>query len=177
MLHPLLDRDHIDAEPETYLRSIGTAFAVFDEHTQTSGNVSYGVRIGFERYFVKTAGRPHDPRPVLKHPERVARLRNAVRVWRSCPHPALPRLHRVIESPEGPLLVYQWVDGELLGVPRAHRDDPASPFQRFRRLPAPAILGRLDTLFELHAALARRGWVAVDFYDGCLIYDFRSNRL
>ena len=26
--------------------------------------------------------------------------------------------------------------------------------------------------YDLHDQLATRGWIAVDFYDGCLIYDF-----
>ncbi len=78
--HALLDCDVIAVQPEQYLRSVGTVFAEFGALTQDSGNVSYGVRIAAERYFVKTAGRPDDPRPFLKHAARVALLRNAVRL-------------------------------------------------------------------------------------------------
>jgi serine/threonine-protein kinase len=172
-----MDCDVINEQPEQYLRSVGTLFAEFGALTQDSGNVSYGVQIGAERYFVKTAGRPDDPRPFLNHAARVALLRNAVRLSESCRHPTLPRLYRVIESPSGPLLFYQWLDGELIGAPRARRDDPESAFQRFRRLPAATIQERLDAIFDLHHELARAGWIAVDFYDGCLIYDFKSGRL
>jgi serine/threonine-protein kinase len=170
--HPLLDVEQIDPPAAAYLRAVGCVFAVFDERTQDSGNVSYGVRIGDDRYFVKTAGNPDDPQPFLPHPERVSLLRNAVRVSRSCAHPALPRLYQVIEAPGGPLLVYEWLDGEQLGVPRAMRDDPQSTFQRFRKLPVPEIARALDLVYELHDELARHGWIAVDFYDGCMIYDF-----
>jgi serine/threonine-protein kinase len=135
------------------------------------------VRIGAERYFVKTAGQPADSRPALRHAARVALLRNAVRVHASCSHPILPPLRAVIESPSGPLLVYPWVDGELLGVPRDQRENPSSSFQRFRSLPAPTICRCLDAIYNLHTALARAGWVAVDFYDGCLIYDFAAERI
>jgi serine/threonine protein kinase len=177
MTHLLLDCDTIDQTPDQYLRSIGVVFAEFGHPTQDSGNRSYGVQIGADRYFVKTAGDPEDPRPVLPHAARVALLRNAVQLHATCRHPILPPLYRVIESPSGPLLVYPWIDGELLGVPRARRDDPQSPFQRFRRLPAPTICRCLDAIFDLHAQLARAGWVAVDFYDGCLIYDFAAERI
>jgi serine/threonine protein kinase len=177
MIHPLLDCDVIDQPPDQYLRSVGVVFAEFGSQTQDSGNRSYGVQIGAERYFVKTAGHPTDPRPVLPHGARVALLRNAVGLHAACRHPIVPHLHRVVESPSGPLLVYRWVDGELLGVPRAQRDDPQSPFQRFRRLPAPTICRCLDAIFDLHAQLARAGWLAVDFYDGCLIYDFAAERI
>jgi serine/threonine-protein kinase len=177
MPHALIDREVIDESPSQYLRSAGTVFAEFGELTQDSGNVSYGVEVAGTRYFVKTAGAPEDHRPVLDHPARVALLRNAVRLHESCRHPLLPKLYRVIESPSGPLLVYQWLEGELLGVPRARRDDPKSSFQRFRSLPALTISKCLDAVFDLHDELARLGWIAVDFYDGCLIYDFASGRL
>jgi serine/threonine protein kinase len=172
MDHPLLDVEGIDQPADAYLNAIGGVFAVFDERTQDSGNVSYGVGIDGERYFVKTAGDPEDPRPSLRHPERVSLLRNAVRIWRGCDHSALPRLYRVIESPGGPLLIYEWVEGERLGVNRALREDPRSSFQRFRRLPVAEITGALDVVYELHDELGRAGWIAVDFYDGCMIYDF-----
>src|SRR5262245_13542096 len=155
----LLDCDVIDEPPDQYLRSVGTIFAEFGEHTQDSGNVSYGVEVAGNRYFVKTAGAPTGPGPVLDHAARVALLRNAVRLHGSCRHPLLPGLHRVIESPSGPLLVYEWLDGELLGVPRARRDDPKSAFQRFRSLAAPTILECLDAVFDLHDTLARVGWI------------------
>jgi serine/threonine-protein kinase len=177
MGNALLDRAVISEPPGRYLRSVGTVFAEFGERTQDSGNVSYGVAVAGNRYFVKTAGDPNDPGPVLDHPARVVLLRNAVRLSESCRHPLLPRLYRVVESLCGPLLVYEWLEGELLGTPRAGRDDPRSAFQRFRSLPAATIHECLDAVFDLHDDLARAGWIAVDFYDGCLIYDFASGRL
>jgi serine/threonine-protein kinase len=172
-----LDRDVIDLGGEHYLNSVGTVFAEFGAQTQDSGNISYGVQIGAKRYFVKTAGRSDDPRPALDHSARVALLRNAVRLRKSGEHATLPSLYRVIESPTGPLLIYEWLEGELLGVPRAQRDDPASAFQRFRSLSADTILSCLDAVYDLHDQIARSGWIAVDFYDGCLIYDFAAGRL
>jgi serine/threonine-protein kinase len=177
MPHPLLDRDTIDRQPEQYLRSIGTVFAEFGARTQDSGNISYGVQIETERFFVKTAGRVDDPRPYLGHADRVALLRNAARFSTRVTHAIVPKLLRVIESPVGPLLVYPWLDGELVGARRAQRDDPQSAFQRFRGLPAAEILRCLDAIYDLHAATARAGWVACDFYDGCLLYDFAAARL
>ena len=176
MAHPLLDRDRIDVPPDVYLAEVGELFARFDERTQDSGNRSYGVTIegrqGGGRYFVKTAGPPDDTRWYLDHAGRVALLRNAVDLARSCDHPALPRLHNVVETPHGPALVYEWVEGELVGVPAAERDDPESAFQRFRALPVEEVVGALDTVYDLHRDLASLGWVAGDFYDRVLIYDF-----
>jgi serine/threonine-protein kinase len=177
MPHPLLEVTTIDTPPADYLGAAGRVFATFDARTQDSGNVSYGVQVGDARYFVKSAGCPEDPRPYLRHPERVALLRNAVRIARGCDHPALPRLHQVIESPAGPLLVYDWLEGELVGARQATRDDPRSAFQRFRALPALEILQALDVVYDLHRVLAASGRIAADFYDGCLIYDFARQEL
>jgi serine/threonine protein kinase len=155
----------IDALPVSYLEQLGTIFARFT--TQDSGNVSYGVQTAGARYFVKTAGDPADTRPYLHFPGRVALLRNAADLARSVQHPALPTLHAVIESAHGPLLVYEWREGELLGETR----------ERFRALPADEILAVLDTLYELHARLDEAGWVEGDFYDGAMMYDFGTRRL
>src|SRR5262249_7664692 len=149
--------------------TVGAIFARFDQ--QDSGNVSYGVELGPARYFVKTAGHPEHDVPLLPHAERVALLRNAVRLGQAYRHPALPRLHRTIESPYGPLLWYDWADGELLGVPRERRDDPASAYARFRCLPAEHVVACLDTIVQVHDLLGRGGEIANDFYDGCLLYD------
>ena len=117
----------IDVEPDTILASIGEVFARFD--TQDSGNVSYGVRVGKDRFFVKTAGRVDDPVPALSHVAHVKLLPNAVELARVS-HSAIPALHEVIESPTGPMFVYDWFDGEPLHAQRANRGDPASAFQR-----------------------------------------------
>lgn len=175
--HPLLDIESIEQTPDVYLNAVGSVFAAFDERTQDSGNISYGVQTTQGRYFVKTAGHPGNPTPFMSHSERVSLLRSAVQLRRSCDHPTLPPLHRVIESPIGPLLVYQWVEGELIRVDAAVRDDPRSTFQRFRCLPPHEIIRALDLVYELHHQLARLGWIAVDFYDGCMIYDFDHREL
>ena len=180
MSHPLLDVERIERNPKTYLDAVGEVFAIFDDRVQDSGNISYGVRINGDRYFVKTAGHPDDPLPspgTPKHPDRVSMLQNAVRLRRSCTHAALPELYRVIASPTGPLLVYEWVDGELIRTDSSKRSDPESPFQRFRSLPVPEILCVLDTIYDLHHELVQLGWIAVDFYDGCTIYDFTRREL
>src|SRR6266542_2229805 len=147
----------IDCAPDEHLRDVGAIFAVFDQ--QDSGNLSYGVETDGGRYFVKTAGRPDLDLPHL-HEQRVALLRNAARIGEAYRHPALPVLHRVIESPHGPMLVYDWVDGELLGVPRAAREEPASAFQRFRDLPIAmrwdGCSARLDSWRRRSSSRARR---------------------
>ncbi|HEU5087713.1 MAG TPA: hypothetical protein VFT99_09715, partial [Roseiflexaceae bacterium] len=175
MSHPLLDASRCDEPPARFLEAVGTLFAVFGQ--QDSGNVSYGVLVGEQRFFVKTAGDPGDTAHYLSHQGRVALLRNAIELHAGTQHPALIPLLHVLESPYGPMLVYPWFVGELVGARSAERDDPRSSFQRFRALPPGEIAACLDALYDLHAQLGVAGWVAHDLYDRCLMYEFARRRL
>ncbi|HWA63009.1 MAG TPA: hypothetical protein VG939_16635 [Caulobacteraceae bacterium] len=166
-----------DLAPADYLSGVGEVFARFDSRTQDSGNVSFGVEAAGRRWFVKTAGDPDDPKPFLSHADRVALLRAAERLAASFTHPALPRLYGTSPSAWGPMLVYDWLEGELLHEPSARRGDPASAHQRFRRLPPGEIAAALDVVLDVHVGLCAGGWVACDFYDGAMMYDFAARRL
>lgn len=164
-----------DLPPAAYLRTIGSIFATFDARTQDSGNVSFGVEASGRRWFVKTAGNPGSS-SFLSHEDRVALLSNAQRLAREVRHPALPSLLGVVRSAWGPMLVYDWAAGELLRAPPERRDDPASAHQRFLRLPPGEPAALIDTILDAHLALCGAGWIACDFYDGSIIYDFRAGR-
>ena len=164
---PFPGTDRVSDAPTNFLSSNVNIFAVFDHHTQDSGNISFGVNIGTERFFVKTPGLADDDKPYLAHADRVDVLRNAVRLAASCDHPALPTLRQVIESPSGPMLFYDWIEGELV----------RNALPRVRSLSAGEIVDLLNDIFDLHVELVKRGWIANDFYDGSMIYDFQRREL
>jgi serine/threonine protein kinase len=164
----------IDDRPDVFVHQFGEVFARFGADTQDSGNVSYGVEVAGQRYFLKTAGDPADPEPFTTFERREGGLRNGARLAEAVRHPLLPEYHGLIESPAGPALVYEWRDGEHLGT---RQDDPTSAFQRFRALPVEQVIAALDQLFDLHDLLSSEGWVAGDFYDGSLLYDFGTRQL
>ncbi len=157
----------VESDPATFLSERGEIFAVFDERTQDSGNVSYGVEVDGRRYFVKTAGRPDDDRSYLDHGGRVSLLRNAVKLAESSDHRTLPEFHQVVESLSGPMLIYDWVEGELIG----------SCLDRVRSLSASEVTQLLTDVYDLHRELSGLGWIANDFYDGAMIYDFQRHRV
>ena len=178
----LLTATAIAEDPADFIRRHARVLTQFDHHTQDSGNVSWLVEAGAERLFVKTAGRDAPavagaPAPYLDHPGRVALLRNAIDLAGTCHHPALAPLLNVIESPPGPMLVYEAASGERVGVARAERNDPGSAYRRFAALPVEDLVEVFDVLIDLHVTLAATGWVAGDLYDGCLIVDFATNAL
>lgn len=157
---------------------LGTTFAVFDEHTQDSGHVSYGVEApDGRRLFVKTSGGPAASPGGTSRDGRAAALRRAARIHREVDHPALVPVHDVVEAADGVVVVHDWFGGELLHSPAARRTDPAEAHQRFQRLPAGEIAEALDQVLSLHVALEEAGWVAGDFYDGCLMYDFGTRQI
>jgi serine/threonine-protein kinase len=145
----------IDNQPAVYLEQIGEVFARFGANTQDSGNISYGVEVDGQRFFIKTAGDPADTAPYLDFVGREALLRSAARLAEMIHHPLLPAFHGLIESPGGPLLVYEWREGAHLRT--AREGDPANAFQRFHSLPAEEILVALDELFVL--VDGRREWL------------------
>jgi serine/threonine-protein kinase len=169
----LLSITSTDEPAESLVARTSVVRRTFDEHTQDSGNVSWLVESDGRALFVKSAGLPAPvpgaPTPLLDHSGRVELLHNAVRLSRSCDHPALATLRNVIATGTGPALVYDAAPGELVGVPTAERADPRSPYQRFAHLPGPRMLAIFDVLIDLHVSLAKQGWVASDLYDGCLI--------
>lgn len=167
---------HTDLAPLDYLSGTGVIFATFDARTQDSGNISFGVEANGQRWFVKTAGDPADTSPFLPHEERVALLLNAQRLAQTVSNRALPALTGVIQSAWGPMLVYAWVEGDLLRAAPDQRANPASAFQRFQRLPVGELTTVIDTILDVHLGLCGQGWVACDFYDGSIIYDFGARR-
>ncbi|MFG2334446.1 serine/threonine protein kinase [Streptomyces sp. NPDC048604] len=166
--HPLLNAGSVDGL-ETYLQEVGTVFRAFRE--QDSGCVSFGVAIADERWFVKGA----TTTPATTSLSRAIAVHDAVR------HTAIVPLRHRFRLRDGLALVYPWADGEVLYHPTAAghggRSAPDSPTARFRALPVPEILRALDRILDAHLAVEQAGFVAVDLYDGCFLYDFAARRM
>ncbi|MFE9633417.1 serine/threonine protein kinase [Streptomyces sp. NPDC006463] len=166
--HPLLNVAHV-ASLDTYLADIGTIFRAFAD--QDSGCISYGVLVDERRWFVKSASSP----------AAVSSLRRAVAVHQAVTHPAITPLLHSITTDQGLALVYPWVPGDVLYHPTRSRSGgrtaPHSPMARFRRLLLPEIHSALDTILDAHLAVEDAGLVAVDLYDGCMLYDFGQQRM
>lgn len=169
VLHPLLGVDEVPAV-EPYLGRVGEVFKVFRE--QDSGCVSYGVRLlDGARWFVKASVNDRARRSL----DRGWAFHRAVR------HSAIvPQVHRIaVRGGGGWAVVMPWREGEVLyhatvDGPR-DRTSPGSPMARFRALPAARVLRAFDRVLDAHLAVEAAGHVAVDFYDGALLYDFAAD--
>jgi hypothetical protein len=123
-------------------------------------------------------------RHVVKHaedPEAIAWLESAARFHAAVRHPAIPTVVGRATTATGLALVEEWGAGEILvdGYDAAvlPREDERSAYRRFLRLPADEIAEAVDQLIEVHIAVAAAGFVAVDLYDGCVLYDFAERRV
>ncbi len=65
------------------------------------------------------------------------------------------------------MLFYDWVEGQLV----------RNAFRQVRSLPISEIVTLLNNLYDLHANLVNSGWIANDFYDGSMIYNFERRKL
>ncbi|MEU8678127.1 serine/threonine protein kinase [Streptomyces sp. NPDC048560] len=166
--HPISDTTHA-AAVESFLERAGTVFRRFDE--QDSGCVSYGLAAAGQRWFVKSASTGSG----------VSSLRRAVSVHQAVSHPAIVPLTHSFTTDEGLALVYPWFSGEVLYHPTRSRHGgraiAGSPMARFRGLPLSRIHAALDSILGAHLAVEQAGLVAVDFYDGCMLYDFEGHKM
>ena len=149
----------------SFLKKHGRVFKVFDE--QDSGNLCFGTEKDGKRFFVKFAGAP----TVLSHckPEdAIARLKDAAPVYKNLAHPNLIRLVAEEETCHGYVLIFDWVDAECMG-----KQYPQSR-QKFMAMPMETKLRVFEEIMEFHAHVAAQGYVAIDFYDGGILYDFAN---
>ena len=163
--HPLLDVTEIDADIETYLNQIGEITYRFPWHD--SRCQSFQTVVDNQRWFVKHGSAPQS----------VTWLKQAVRFHAAIRHKALPQLHNAFVTPNGFTLVYNWVDGEGLRPERELGADEIHPRDRFCALPASEIVDTLNVIYDVHLLIEKEGFIAEDFYDGCIIYDFERKRI
>ncbi|MFE5867131.1 hypothetical protein ACFQ6V_00615 [Streptomyces roseifaciens] len=96
-------------------------------------------------------------------------------------HPVIvPQVHRIAVRSNW-AVVMPWHEGEVLYHPTAggtaDRTAPGSAMARFRALPLPLATRAWEQVLSAHLAVEEAGYVAVDFYDGALLYDFTGNAM
>ena len=145
----------------------GRIFQVFDD--QDSGNICFGTEQNGERFFLKFAGAP-TARYQGDPADAVERLRYAAGVYRDLKHPALIELLDTVETEGGFLTVFRWTDGVCMGkqYPESRKQFFTLPMEKREQVFA--------DILDFHLMAAARGYVAVDFYDGSILYDFKQQK-
>lgn len=150
-----------------FLSKYGRVFKVFDD--QDSGNICFGTEMDGQRYFVKFAGAPTARCPG-EPKEAVKRLKASLPVYRDLSHPNLIRLIEAEDMGGGFGMVFRWAEGDCMGrmYPEEHR--------RFMALPIGDRLEVFDRVLDFLGHVHSMGYLAVDFYDGSIMYDFASGK-
>ncbi|MFD0783413.1 hypothetical protein ACFQZ8_05700 [Micromonospora azadirachtae] len=119
---------------------LASASTIFDD--QDSVCLSCGVEHAGRRWFVKKATSVQARLSLV----RAAHFHTAVQ------HPAIIRPARVLDRPDGPVLVYPWHDGTVLNQATRH-DSNRAALARFQQLPLPEVEAARDAR---HPADTRR---------------------
>lgn len=151
----------------SFIQQYGKVFKIFDD--QDSGNICFGVQNGENRYFIKFAGAPTEQFPGIPG-DAVTRLKTTVSVYQDLAHPNLIKFIRAEEIGGGFAVVFEWSDGECMG-----RMYPLSR-QKFLQMPYSTRLDVFDDILSFHAHVIDKGYVAIDFYDGSIMYDFATEK-
>ena len=160
-----------------WLEDIGEVFCVFDE--QDSGNICFGIEKEGVKKFVKYAG-AKTIEYSGKTEDAVERLKQSIPLYKQLCHAHLIKLIENFEVGEGYALIFDWFEGECL---HSHWSFPASikythpdsPFFRFKQLAINNRLKVLKCIFKFHVYVEKKNYVAIDFYDGSILYDFTNN--
>lgn len=150
-----------------FLGKYGKVFQVYDD--QDSGNICFGTEKDGQRYFIKFAGAPaeqYNGTPA----DAVARLKATLPVYRDLRHRNLIEFVEAGEIGGGFMMAFRWVDGDCMGrmYPAAHR--------RFMQLPINARIAVFRDILSFLEYVVSQGYVAVDFYDGSILYDFETGK-
>ncbi len=147
----------------SFIEEYGEVFKVYDD--QDSGNICFGVQNGDRRIFIKFAGAP-TARYAGKPEEAVAQLKDAVKVYEELRHPHLVKLIRTEEIGGGFAAIFEWTDGECMG-----KMYPLSR-ETFMQMPDHTRMKVFHDILDFHLHVIEEGYVAIDFYDGSILYDF-----
>lgn len=151
----------------SFINKYGTVFKVFDD--QNSGNICFGVQNGTEKYFVKFAGAP-TINGVCSQDEAIENLKVALPVYYDLAHENLIHLIKHEEIGKGYAAVFEWVDGECMG-----RMYPYSS-RKFMQMSLGEKLQVFKDILKFHAYVHEKNYVAIDFYDGSVLYDFNNKK-
>lgn len=168
-------QEHMDF---SWLQQMGRVFKVFDQ--QDSGNICFGINNNGEKLFVKFAGAKTtefngDPK------DAIYRLKTAVPLYYDLQHSTLITIKDHYEVETGYVVIFDWFDGECLHPhwsypPPAKYTDPNSPYYKYKQLSVNDRLQSLESIFSFHVFVEDKNCVAIDFYDGSILYGFSQKQ-
>ncbi|MCR5006204.1 MAG: hypothetical protein K6A77_09890 [Clostridiales bacterium] len=168
-------------EPQdlSWVQEEGHVFSVIDQ--TGSGCILFGIERTGRRYLYKIAG-VQTVEAEVSPEESIRLLRHAVQVNRDIRHPLLCPLVRDFAHGAFYTAVYGYVQGDCLFDHwnfdhYIARPEVITPMQRFHALPVEKRLEAAEELFSFMQTVIDAGYLAVDFYDSSILYDFDTDRM
>lgn len=151
----------------SFLSEYGRVFKVFDD--QDSGNICFGTEKDGQRYFIKFAGAPteqYNGDPA----DAIVRLKTTLPVYSDLKHKNLIELVEAKDIAGGFMMIFKWVDGDCMGrmYPAQHK--------KFMALSVKDKLKVFADILDFFEYIASQNYVAIDFYDGSIMYDFECGK-
>ena len=141
------------------------------ENGEGSGNLCFCIENEKKKYFVKFAGAPKEKFDIGTTEQAAEWLREAAQVYHDLAHKNLIKLIKSEEAGGGYINIFEWTDSECIGYP-----NPLSR-RRFLTLPVDVKLRAFKEILDFHAYVAKKNYVAIDFYSDQILYDFEKDRV
>ena len=161
----------------SWVNDYGIAFLVIDE--TGSGCISFGVQKDNKKYFIKIAG-AKTVEAEISEQESIDLLKDAVEKYKNIHHRNLIKYIDSFNINEFFAVIFEYADGECLFDHwnfEKYKNDSAliTPIQKFKKLEISKRLDVVYKLFSFFETFINAGYVAVDFYDSSIIYNFEKD--
>lgn len=161
----------------SWIKSYGKVFEVFSQND--SGNICFGVNNGNDKYFIKVAG-IKTMESKCTTTEAIHALKSSMSIYENINHVNLIQLIRHYPMDDIYIAVFKWAEGDCLFDHwnfEKYINNPQiiPPAKHFKKLPISKRIKSADVLFSFLEGISKNGYVAVDFYDGSIMYDFKKD--
>ncbi len=157
----------------SWLNNYGKIFYVIDE--TGSGCISFGIEKDNKKYFFKIAG-AKTVKAEISEEESIKLLKDAVIKYQVIKHDNLIKYVDSFEYKEFFVVIYEFAEGECLfdhwNFDRYKKTKEITPLMKFKSLSIEKRLNVAEKLFSFFETFIDCGYVAVDFYDSSIMYDF-----
>lgn len=160
----------------SWLKNYGMVFNVIDE--TGSGCISFGIEKDKKKYFFKIAG-AKTVEAEISEEESIKLLKDAIQKYQDIKHENLIKYVDSFDYKEFFVVIYEYAEGLCLfdhwNFDKYKRTKEITPMMRFKMLPLNKRLNVVYKLFSFFETFINAGYVAVDFYDSSIMYDFENN--
>ena len=163
----------------SWLNDYGTVFSVIDE--TGSGCISFGVEKDNKKYFFKIAGAKTVEAEVSCE-ESIRLLKEAVQKYKDIKDDNLIKYIDSFMKNDCFVVIYEYAEGECLfdhwNFDKYREENIIdTPSYRFKKLSLEKRLNVIEKLFIFFENIVDSNYVAVDFYDSSIIYDFENDNV